>query len=441
MYEQDKENSTINMIKTMVTSPLFLVGAIAYSVYVVFALLGGIVGGGSAISSLMNQLSTLGAGYSVDYNYMQAYIVGYNTGRVLVALIVSAPMILIAVGMWISFVSAKGNGRQVNITGLAIIRVIVIIQLVCACVGLAVMELACISVMVGMNETIGRYRSDSYIIFLMVVAMLVIAAVSVLCILYFLKLGKTIQTMKDTAITGRPDSQISLYVEIFCYIAGGVSAISVLVSLVGISLSGFLANAGSAVASIAFGIFLRKYRSNMELLMKNPVQPIYRQQQEPMQPVYRQQQQQPIQPVYRQEQQRVVQPIYQQQYQNQDNETTVLPYYNETSVLSGQLMTDGRQKLVRMTRQKTGETICISKPSFWIGKDAPNVDYCITDNSAVSRRHVLVTIQNNSCYIRDNHSTNRVFINGQVIEPDADILLADGDRVRMGDEEFIVSIS
>ena len=118
----------------------------------------------------------------------------------------------------------------------------------------------------------------------------------------------------------------------------------------------------------------------------------------------------------------------------------MLPYYNETSVLSGQFMSGGQMKLVRMTRQKTGETICISKLSFWIGKDAANVDYCITDNTAVSRRHALVTIQNNNCYVRDNHSTNRVFLNGQMIQPDTDTLLSDGDRVRMGDEEFVVSI-
>ena len=134
------------------------------------------------------------------------------------------------------------------------------------------------------------------------------------------------------------------------------------------------------------------------------------------------------------------QPVQAQVY-NSENETTILPYYNETSVLSGQFMDEGKMKLMRMTRQKTGETFCISKPIFWIGKDAANVDYCITDNTAVSRRHALVTIQNGRCYIRDNHSTNRLFINGQAIQQDVDTLLSDGDRIRMGDEEFIVSIS
>ena len=103
-------------------------------------------------------------------------------------------------------------------------------------------------------------------------------------------------------------------------------------------------------------------------------------------------------------------------------------------------MAGGQMKLVRMTRQKTGETLCISKPSFWIGKDSANVDYCIKDNSAISRRHVLVTIQNGQCYVRDNHSTNHTFVNGQVIAPETDTLILDGDRVCLGDEEFVVSI-
>lgn len=121
-------------------------------------------------------------------------------------------------------------------------------------------------------------------------------------------------------------------------------------------------------------------------------------------------------------------------------ETDVLPYYNETTVLSGQIINDGMLQTVRLIRQKTGETICINKPSFWLGKEAGNVDYCITDNTAISRRHALITIGNNECYIRDNHSTNHVFLNGRVLESGVDTLLSDNDRVRMGDEEFTISI-
>ena len=121
-------------------------------------------------------------------------------------------------------------------------------------------------------------------------------------------------------------------------------------------------------------------------------------------------------------------------------ETEVLPYYNETTVLSGQMVNNGALQLVHLIRQRTGESICINKAEFWLGKDAGNVDYCITDNTAISRRHALITIRNNECYIMDNHSTNRVFVNGRVLEAGVDTPLANGDRIRMGDEEFTVSI-
>lgn len=97
-------------------------------------------------------------------------------------------------------------------------------------------------------------------------------------------------------------------------------------------------------------------------------------------------------------------------------------------------------KMVHLIRRKTGEDICINKESFWIGKDAGYVDYCITDNTAISRRHALITIRDDVCYIQDNHSTNRVFVNGYVLEAGVDTRISNGDVIRMGDEEFTVKI-
>ena len=470
MYEQYEQNPVIKTVRTMLTSPLFLVGAIGYSVYVLFELFGGIMGG-SEITRLMNRIFELSGGYSMNYgyDYMQTYMSAFNGIRVMGALIVTIPAILIAVGMWLSFVSAKNKENQnISVTGLMIIRVIVIIQLVCMCIGAVVLELVCILAMSGVNAAMSYYSSDAYVTGIFVGIMIGIAVGAAVRILYFLKLGKTVNGMKEVVLSGRPNVQVSLYVEIFCYVMGGICAFSAFVSLAGLSVYEFLANAGLSTSDIVFGIFLRKYRKNMEMLAQGQVPQGYQGQaqnyqnqeqsyqeaqyqgqaqsyQAPAQPQYQgqaQSYQAPAQPQYQaQPQGSQVQPQGSriQQYQ-QENETTVLPYYNETSVLSGQFMSGGQMKLVRMTRQKTGETICISKLSFWIGKDAANVDYCITDNTAVSRRHALVTIQNNNCYVRDNHSTNRVFLNGQMIQPDTDTLLSDGDRVRMGDEEFVVSI-
>lgn len=461
MYDQNKQSSVIRTMKAMITSSLFLVSAIGYSVYALFELLGGF-GGGSAIESLMNLIPELDWGYGMDYSYIQTYLGVFQGIRVLAVLISAIPAALIVAGMWITFASAKNNSQpDIKVTGLTMIRVLVIVRLVCMCLGAALLELVCIAVMAGLNASLGAYGSSGSLGGAVVILMLGIAAGSAVKIIYYVQLGKLINKMKASVMNGKPDNEVSLYVEIVCYIFGGTSALSALTSLVGISIYGFFGNAGLATANIGFGIFLRKYRNNMGMIMQG-TDPFVYQKQVPGQPSYQQvyqlsgqQHQESVQPSSAQlsyQHQALPQSSQQQPSgqrddriqvklnYNHENETTVLPYYNGTSVLSGQIMAGHQIQLVRMTRLRTGETICISKPSFWIGKDSANVDYYVTDNTAVSRRHALVTIQNGRCYIRDNHSTNRLFINGQAIEPDTDVLLTDGDRIHMGDEEFVLSI-
>ncbi len=476
MYDQ---NPVIRTVKTMLTSPLFLVGAISYSVYGLFELMSGMLGG-SDLVRMLNRLMTVSGGYDIGYDYISPYINAVSGIRVVSALIGAIPVILIAVGMWMLFAAAKSNTQQgMNVTGLTMIRIVAIVQLVFTCLGVVLAELLCIFVMIGANAAMSYIDVGFSAGPVIAGIMIGLVASSALGIFYYVKLIRLIKSMKNVMTSGVPDSGVSLYVEIFCYAAGGIAGISCLSSLAGMSVYGFLANAGLAAANITFAIFLRKYRGNMQMLVMNggqtgnmPGQPedsLYRQadrmgnqpqyqqpsalqqqsyQQQPgqMQEGYLCQQpqqgmQQPQQGMQQQFQQGVRQPYQNQQSYGQESETTVLPYYNETSVLSGQLVNNGQTQLVRLTRRRTGETLCISKPSFWIGKDPASVDYCITDNTAVSRRHALVTIQNGNCYIRDNRSTNKVFVNGQMIQPEVDTLLVDGDRVGMGDEEFVVSIS
>ncbi|MBR3539699.1 MAG: FHA domain-containing protein [Eubacterium sp.] len=88
-----------------------------------------------------------------------------------------------------------------------------------------------------------------------------------------------------------------------------------------------------------------------------------------------------------------------------------------------------------LVRVRTNELIPIIKTEFLIGK-SPDADYQITDNRKVSRRHATLRISNGECYIRDHSSTNHTFINGKLIQPEFEIMLANNDYIRMGDEEF-----
>ena len=450
MYNSKGQSSAVKTAKSMLGSPLYLVGAITYSVYGLFGLLSSI-SGIPYLDVILDEIRR-DAGSFIYYE-LASYIGKINAAIIAGNIIGMIPAFVILAGIWVIFGAAKSKRREdMDITGFTIIRVVIIIDAVITCVKIAVYLILCIVVLVviagetaGMNASV---YSMSAVVWLILFALGYIA-VTVLKLVYYLKLNGTIQVMRSTITSDRPDDQISKYVQVFCYIFGVTNAISAIASLITLYIWGFLASAALSATYIIFAIFLMQYRISMEQQMRygygasqqdayqEPVQqPVYQEPayQEPVQqPAYQQPAQQPA----------YQEPVRQSSYQQQEgsyNETTVLPYYNETSVLSGQFMTGGKMQLVRMTRQKTGETFCISKPSFWIGKDPANVDYCIKDNNAVSRRHVLVTIQNSNCYVRDNHSTNRTYINGQAVQTDTDTLVSNGDRVSLGDEEFVVSI-
>ena len=467
MYTQNGQNgqgTAVSIIQAIAVSVLFLVAAIGYSVYVLFELLSGF-SGGSGIMDIMNSAMQMSGGYSsMDYGAVQA-LSGFMGGMTMfTTLITLLPAMVITAGIWLAFAAAKRNVLPgLASTGLTMVRIVVIVQLVFACIGLALVELICILVMVGVNTAASYYGSGGPATGIMILIMLVFAAVSAVQIIYYLKLSGTIKRMKTALITGQPDAQVSLYVEILCYINGALTVFGALGSLVSFSIFGFLADAGLATANICFAMLLRKYRNNMELLIRNPRQAYEnlqrmaedRQVQQPeaapqqWAPQPQQAETAPQQWAQQPQQADAAPQQWAQQPQQAEavpqqetayGETEILPYYNETTVLSGQLVNNGMIQVVHLIRQKTGENICINKTQFWIGKDAGNVDYCITDNTAVSRRHALITIRNNECYILDNHSTNRVFVNGRVLEAGVDTPIANGDRIRMGDEEFTVSI-
>ncbi|QFJ53736.1 FHA domain-containing protein [Pseudobutyrivibrio xylanivorans] len=120
-------------------------------------------------------------------------------------------------------------------------------------------------------------------------------------------------------------------------------------------------------------------------------------------------------------------------------ETTILsavPSSNdgETSILSDE--PEAPQNLGTLVRKKTDENISISKTNFVIGKDAVHADFCVSNNSSISRKHAMITSGRNGAYIQDCNSTNGTYINGTKIESERPVLLNNGDIVRLSNEEF-----
>lgn len=113
-----------------------------------------------------------------------------------------------------------------------------------------------------------------------------------------------------------------------------------------------------------------------------------------------------------------------------------------TSVLDGgaapTTMLNGGQggASAMLFRLKTGENATVSRPVFGIGKDQRQVEFCVTNNTSISRRHAEIRQKNGAFYLVDLNSTNGTFLNGQKLSPNQEMILKSGDRIKLSDEEF-----
>lgn len=90
----------------------------------------------------------------------------------------------------------------------------------------------------------------------------------------------------------------------------------------------------------------------------------------------------------------------------------------------------------KLIRRSNGEVMLIDKETFVIGKERARVNGCVTGNNAVSRVHATIMLRSDGCYIVDNGSTNKTYINGTAIPPMTEIRLSSGDAVKLANEEF-----
>lgn len=134
-------------------------------------------------------------------------------------------------------------------------------------------------------------------------------------------------------------------------------------------------------------------------------------------------------------------PVQQGSYQTPPQEdgageTTLLDSgAGETTLLSGGM---GGAYLIR---KKNGEKIQITSQNFAIGKERRRVNYCISDNTSVSRYHVVITKKGSDYYAADQKSSNFTFVNGVQLSPYQETLLTDRSTLKISDEEFEFHIS
>lgn len=258
-------NPVLNAVKKIAGSPLFLVAVIAYSLQILATLVSSVGTGAKVEMFLYSLLDEIG--YAAPFEFYEIvdaisrigdipYIIGTIIGLI--------PTILICVGLWITYSSAKNRMTDtMKTSGLTMIKVITIIQLVWACVVFALVELLLMLIVVAVAAA--NVYEAGLIIAGVVFVVLFVAAAFALAIVYFAKIIKSIGVAKKTITTGIPSDKVSSYVAVWAFI----SAVCLVFSLI----TSFIASAASMTAFICFGILIFKYKSAMKgLMFAQPVQ-------------------------------------------------------------------------------------------------------------------------------------------------------------------------
>lgn len=94
------------------------------------------------------------------------------------------------------------------------------------------------------------------------------------------------------------------------------------------------------------------------------------------------------------------------------------------------------EKIPYLIRKSTNEKILINRDIFKLGKEPSYVDYCITNNPAVSRSHADIVKQNGMFYIIDNNSSNHTYVNGVQIPNKQYVRLEEGSLLVLANESF-----
>ena len=105
---------------------------------------------------------------------------------------------------------------------------------------------------------------------------------------------------------------------------------------------------------------------------------------------------------------------------------------SETTVLGG----GASVPAATLLRKKNNERITITKQVFKLGKERRKVDYCVADNTNISRTHADIVYKNGEFYIVDNNATNGTFVNGASVAAGQERKLMNNDTIRLADEEF-----
>ncbi len=248
-----KKEIVREQLRSLVSSPLFLIGVISFCIATVLTFTSYIIEG-SPITELIYELKTMISIPELDNEIIDIMGIGG-------AFFLIIPNIVVITGMWLTFGALKSSGtKRISTAGLVMIKVIANIQKVLMIV---------LSVLIGAGlliAMIALIQDCTQIVYPMLVTVPTVAALMIVLIIYQSKVISTISAIQ-LAVTHEEayGEDISIFVSVINFIVGALIAVLVLFSAVSGSLFVGIWNLSFAVTYIAFGVFLIVYKKKMKI--------------------------------------------------------------------------------------------------------------------------------------------------------------------------------
>lgn len=87
-------------------------------------------------------------------------------------------------------------------------------------------------------------------------------------------------------------------------------------------------------------------------------------------------------------------------------------------------------------RRANGQRMYLEQEITRIGRESAYVDFYIGDNPRIGRSHAEIVRRGNTYYIKDNHSKNHTYVNGEMVAGEEMIPLKAGDVIMLANEVF-----
>lgn len=272
------DNPALNTVKTIGSSPLFLVMVIFLSLSTLFTIFSS-----AGLNDTIYNLYYYAYSTGLDLDTIESILNMMRSTSVARAIFSSVPAILVAVAMWLHFITCRNRqSGNISTAGLTICKVITYITMIAQClIALLVTGVCAIMIVVFLSQelplsTFFGYDADEAVMIIVVCVALFLAFFlffMILAITYQASIIRMINRTKQVSESGIADERVSGYLIGMTYFTAICCVFVGFSSLFASPLGGISALC-RGVAYILIAVLLSRYRKEMNAVLYPPVQPV-----------------------------------------------------------------------------------------------------------------------------------------------------------------------